>query len=112
MMNWLPSLIFAVLSIVGGIVTFMLPETVGRNLPTTVEEVASWPLTLTEEEKIAFKNEKIFNKKHSRLHIVDDGKTNENEIGKKPTNITNISQTIPNNQFAYDNPNMMFTSNV
>ena len=63
LVNWLPGTVFGAVSIIGGFCAFFLPETVGRNLPLTVEEIASWTRTLTKEEKAEFKNHNIFNKK-------------------------------------------------
>ena len=51
MIPWLPNVIFGVMAILAGALTFLLPETLHRPLPTTIEEVEKWRLTLTKEEK-------------------------------------------------------------
>lgn len=48
---WLPNVIFGVISLVAGGLTFLLPETLHRPLPVTIQEVEQWRLTLTKEEK-------------------------------------------------------------
>ena len=58
------------LSIIGGFLTFLLPETMGRELPLTVQEVANWPVTLTPEEKQRLKNTSIFKTKPKEANIV------------------------------------------
>jgi len=39
---WLPGPLFGVLSIVGGLVTLFLPETLNRPLPQTIEDIENW----------------------------------------------------------------------
>ena len=56
---WIPGAIFAVLAAIAAVLTLFEPETIGRPLPTTVEEIEGWTITLTEEEKIRHK-EKTF----------------------------------------------------
>ena len=48
---WLPNVIFGVISLLAGGLTFLLPETLHRALPQTIEEVERWTLSLTKEEK-------------------------------------------------------------
>jgi len=39
---WLPGLLFGVLSIGSGLLTFFLPETLNRPLPQTIEDIENW----------------------------------------------------------------------
>jgi hypothetical protein len=39
---WLPGPLFGTLSIVGGLVTLFLPETLNRPLPQTIEDIENW----------------------------------------------------------------------
>jgi hypothetical protein len=39
---WLPGVIFGALSVMVGLLALMLPETMGRPLPQSVEEMESW----------------------------------------------------------------------
>ena len=39
---WLPGILFGTLSIVVGLLTLLLPETLNRPLPQTIEEIDMW----------------------------------------------------------------------
>ncbi|CAH1797125.1 unnamed protein product [Owenia fusiformis] len=52
---WVPATVFGVLSIVVGLMTLLLPETLGRPLPQTIEEVETWTRTLSPEEVLRWK---------------------------------------------------------
>ena len=52
---WLPGLVFTVVSISTGIMALFLPETLGRPLPQTIEEIENWTRTVSQEEKDAIK---------------------------------------------------------
>ena len=55
---WFPNVLFGVLCLVAGGLTLLLPETLGRPLPLTVEEVENWTRTLTPEEKERYRRAK------------------------------------------------------
>ena len=39
---WLPGLVFGALSTVAGLLTLLLPETLGRPLPQTIDDIEQW----------------------------------------------------------------------
>jgi len=41
-MPWLPGLVFGVLSTAAGLISLLLPETLGRPLPQTIEDIEQW----------------------------------------------------------------------
>ena len=41
-MSWGPAAIFVVMNMIVVVILLTLPETMGRELPTTVEEMKSW----------------------------------------------------------------------
>ncbi len=43
---WLPNVVFGALCLIAAIFTLLLPETLGRPLPQTIEEVEQWTRTL------------------------------------------------------------------
>ena len=43
---WLPNVVFGVMCLIAAIMTLLLPETLGRPLPQTIEEVERWTRTL------------------------------------------------------------------
>ena len=45
------SFAFGSMTLVGAVLALLLPETLGRPLPNTMEEVLSWPFSLTKEER-------------------------------------------------------------
>ena len=49
--RWAPGTIFGICALISGLLTLFLPETLGRDLPTSVEEVSSWPITISKEER-------------------------------------------------------------
>ena len=70
---WLPNAVFGVMAILGAILSFFLPETLGRPLPQTIHEVEQWSRTLTPEEKQKFKESKKADKefeKRLKLHAL------------------------------------------
>ena len=50
------------LSTIAAFVTLLGPETVGRRLPETVDEIDNWSITLSKEEKHAYKEGKKLRK--------------------------------------------------
>lgn len=40
--KWLPSSVFGILSIVVGLLALLLPETLNRPLPQTIEDIENW----------------------------------------------------------------------
>ena len=54
----IPVGIFAALAFIAGFVALFEPETLGRPLPTTIEEILHWNLRVTKEEKQLFKQRK------------------------------------------------------
>lgn len=46
----LPALIYGAMSILCGIISLYVPETLNRPLPNSIEDVVKWPRNLTEEE--------------------------------------------------------------
>ncbi len=47
----LPSVIYGAISIICGLISFYVPETLNRPLPNCIDDVVKWPRTLTEQEK-------------------------------------------------------------
>jgi len=47
----LPSVIYGAISIICGLISFYVPETLNRPLPNSIDDVIKWPRTLTEQEK-------------------------------------------------------------
>ncbi len=47
----LPSIIYGAISIICGLISFYVPETLNRPLPNCIDDVVKWPRTLTEQEK-------------------------------------------------------------
>ncbi|KAI0240554.1 Organic cation transporter protein [Lamellibrachia satsuma] len=48
---WLPGVLFGTISVVGGVLTLLLPETLGRPLPQTMQEVEQWTRRISKREK-------------------------------------------------------------
>ena len=48
-------MVFTVVSIVTGLMALLLPETLDRPLPETIEEIESWKRTVSTEEKEAIR---------------------------------------------------------
>ena len=46
---WVPGVVFAIVSITTGMMALLLPETLNRPLPDTIEEIESWSRALPEE---------------------------------------------------------------
>jgi len=44
--TWIPSVVFTVLTFVTGLMALLLPETLNRPLPETIEEIESWTRSL------------------------------------------------------------------
>jgi len=42
MVSWLPGLVFGILSMAAGLLTLLLPETLGRPLPQTIDDIEQW----------------------------------------------------------------------
>ena len=40
--GWIPTLVFTIVAIVTGVMALLLPETLNRPLPETIEEIESW----------------------------------------------------------------------
>ena len=77
---WLPNTVFGVMAIIGAILCFFLPETLGRPLPQTIHEVEQWSRTLTPEEKRKFKESKEADKefeKNMKLQALMEEETPE-----------------------------------
>ena len=77
---WLPNTVFGVMAIIGAILCFFLPETLGRPLPQTIHEVEQWSRTLTPEEKRKFKESKKADKefeKNMKLQTLMEEETPE-----------------------------------
>lgn len=51
MAPWLPGVLFGTISVVGGVLTLLLPETLGRPLPQTMQEVEQWTRRISKREK-------------------------------------------------------------
>ncbi|CAD5118048.1 DgyrCDS6789 [Dimorphilus gyrociliatus] len=48
---WIPTTIFGFVSLSAGFFVLLLPETMGRELPSTIEDILHMPYSLNEEEK-------------------------------------------------------------
>lgn len=48
---WFPGVLFGTISVVGGVLTLLLPETRGRPLPQTLHEVEHWTRRISKREK-------------------------------------------------------------
>ena len=44
--TWIPSVVFTVVTLVTGLMALLLPETLNRPLPETIEEIESWTRSL------------------------------------------------------------------
>jgi len=44
--TWIPSVVFTVVTFVTGLIALLLPETLNRPLPETIEEIESWTRSL------------------------------------------------------------------
>jgi len=44
--SWIPSVVFTVVTFVTGLMALLLPETLNRPLPETIEEIESWTRSL------------------------------------------------------------------
>jgi len=58
---WLPGLLFGGLSTVAGLLTLLLPETLNRPLPQTIDDIEQWykrPI-VNQHEMIAINNQLI-----------------------------------------------------
>lgn len=73
-MKWLPSTLLGILAGLSAMTVFLLPETNGRDLPTTVEDVKSWPKWLSQEELLLFRSK---NKMICKKRPIDDKTTVE-----------------------------------
>lgn len=51
----MPAVIYGIISIICGVISLYIPETLNRPLPNSVSEVVKWPRSLTREEKKAVK---------------------------------------------------------
>ena len=86
---WLPGVIFGVLSVGAAFLALFNPETLGRRLPITVEEIAAWSLTRTKAEI----------KAEAEAEAEAEAKHAESQ-DQKPASIQNIptiSETKPSN---------------
>ena len=50
MVSWAPGLVFTIASISTGLLALLLPETLNRPLPDTIEEIESWSRTLPKDD--------------------------------------------------------------
>ena len=51
MYPWFPGVVFGIISIIVGLLTLLLPETLNRPLADTVEDIEKWNRTMSKEEK-------------------------------------------------------------
>ncbi len=49
----MPAIIYGLISIICGLISLYVPETLNRPLPYSVGDVVKWPRSLTSEEKYA-----------------------------------------------------------
>jgi len=58
---WLPGLLFGGLSTVAGLLTLLLPETLNRPQPQTIDDIEQWYKrpTVNQHEMIAIKNQPV-----------------------------------------------------
>ena len=81
------------MNILGGILVFFVPETLGRGLPISAAEIESYPLDLTKEEKIDLKEQR----KNSKTKLSTMGKENPAYDGPNANGIcANGSSTYEN----------------
>jgi len=64
---WLLNVLFGIMSLLAAIMVLYLPETLGRPLPTTIEEVEAWTRTLSQHEKDIFEEKKLAEKARIKL---------------------------------------------
>jgi len=69
---WLPPILFGIMCIVAAVLTLILPETLGRPLPQTIEEVENWSRTLSAEEQARYK-ESVQAEKERRKLLLEGG---------------------------------------
>ena len=58
---WLPGLLFGGLSTAAGLLTLLLPETLNRPLPQTIDDIEQWYKrpTVNQHEMIAINNQPV-----------------------------------------------------
>lgn len=79
---WIPGAIFAGLSTLAAFVTLLEPETVGRNLPESIDEVDNWTITISKEERATLKEQ---NEKRKALRNASVIPTSDIIPQEKPT---------------------------
>ena len=75
-MPWIPGLVFTIVSIVTGLMALLLPETLDRPLPETIEEIETWQRTITPEEKEAIRKTQEAYRIRLQNMKPDDGEVN------------------------------------
>ena len=79
----MPGVVFAVVSITTGLMALLLPETLNRPLPDTIEEIESWTRALPPELKSGAANKGGKSKPHGQkrsceqeaVNVIRDGNT-------------------------------------
>jgi len=79
--SWLPPIMFGIMCILAAALTLLLPETLGRPLPQTVEAVQAWTRTLSAEEKTKYK-ESLRAEKERRKLLLEGGDHAGQELQK------------------------------
>ena len=93
---WIPTTIFAIMALLAGLLTILMPETMGRDLPVDVADVAAWPILLRPEEKQRLKDFKLFGKRSvDPIHIDDAPKEDPPEYSEKANGTTTFGATNP-----------------
>ena len=82
------------MSLLAGLLTFLMPETMGRDLPVDVAAVAAWPILLSPEEKKRLKTFKLFGNRS--VEPTDDMPTQDSpKYGEKANGTHSIGATNP-----------------
>ena len=92
--TWLPAAVFGFVSLMAVFFVLILPETLGRGLPTSPEEILQYPKNLSLQEK---RDVREAQRKEDIFGVFNRGFTNRDEEGIKEMN---CSTAVPNTESA------------
>ena len=90
----MPGTILAAIGFAGFVLVLFIPETLGRGLPTSVQQIVSYPLSLTKEEKASLKS------KRNALHLFARNKPSKKNVNKGIYLIINSIATAENSRLS------------
>ena len=88
--EWLPGTIFVVLAAISAVLVFFLPETTGRALPSTINEVEAWDDSETLAQRLGRDFKKKFDSVRSR------SSTNPGYVEDPPGGVVPSNKSGPN----------------